>query len=129
MPKKGKKKSKVVEENSDLEIVPRVEIVYEDTRSMTGIEPKFKWGKIYHMLQDQKILDASLEDLPLFDNILRSGITKVSTQPELFPCSEVIRWVLSKANAKGVIIYNVEDKGFSSFTLAFIAKAYNFPVS
>ena len=44
MPKKGKKKSKVVEENSDLEIVPRVEIVYEDTRSMTGIEPKFKWG-------------------------------------------------------------------------------------
>ena len=81
------------------------------------------------MLQDQKILDASLEDLPLFDNILRSRITKVSTQPELFPCSEVIRWVLSKADAKGVIIYNVEDKGFSSFTPTFIAKAYNLLVS
>ena len=66
MPKKGKKKSKVVEENSDLEIAPRVEIVYEDTRYVTGTEPEFKWGKIYHMLQDQKIPDIGLEDIPLF---------------------------------------------------------------
>ena len=129
MPKKGKKKAKVVEEDLDLEIVPRVEIVSEDTRSMTGIEPEFKWGKIYHMLQDQKIPDASLEDLPLFDNILRSGIPKVSTWPELFFFSEVIGWVLSKADVKGMIMYNVEDKGFSSFTPTFIAKYYIFPTS
>ena len=129
MPKKGKKKAKVIEEDSDLEVMPRVEIVYEDTRSVMGNEPEFKWGKIYHMLQDRNIPDAGLEDLPLFENILRSRITKVSTRPELFPCSEVIGWVLSKADVKGMIMYNVEDKGFSSFTLAFIAKAYNFPVS
>ena len=91
-----------------------------------GTELEFKWGKIYHMLQDQKIPDAGLEDLTLFNNILRSGITKVSTRPELFPCSEVIGWILSKADAKGMIMYNVEDKGFSSFTPAFIAQAYNF---
>ena len=50
MPKKGKKKAKVVEEDLDLEIVPRVKIVSEDTRYVTGTEPEFKWGKIYHML-------------------------------------------------------------------------------
>ena len=81
------------------------------------------------MLQDQKITDARLEYLPLFGNILRSWITKVSTQPKLFPCSEVIGWVLSKDDAKGMIMYNVEDKGFASFTPAFIAKYYNLPVS
>ena len=44
MPKKGMKKAKVAEEESDLEIMPRVEIIYEDTRSVTGAEPEFKWG-------------------------------------------------------------------------------------
>ena len=81
------------------------------------------------MLQDQKVLDAGLEDQNLFNNILRSRITKVSTRPDLFPYSEVIGYILSKADAKGMIMYNVEDKGFSSFTATLIAKAYNFPTS
>ena len=57
MPKKGKKKSKVEDDVSDVEITPtlRVEIIYEDTKSATGAEPEFKWGQIYHMLQDQKV--------------------------------------------------------------------------
>ena len=37
MPNKGKKKAKVVEEDSDLEIMPRVEIIYEDTKYRTDI--------------------------------------------------------------------------------------------
>ena len=81
------------------------------------------------MLQDQKVPDAGLEDLTLFNNILRLGITKVSTRPDLFPCSEVIGWILSKVDAKGMIMYDIEDKGFSSFTPTFIAKAYGFPNS
>ena len=44
MPKKGKKKAKVAEEESDVEIMPRVEIIYEDTKFVTGAEPEFKWG-------------------------------------------------------------------------------------
>ena len=54
---------------------------------------------------------------------------KASRIPELFPFSEVIGWVLSKADAKGVIMYNVEDRGYASFTPAFKAKSYNFLVS
>ena len=45
MPKKGKKKAKVVEEDSDVEIMLRIEIIYEDTKSVTGAELEFKWGK------------------------------------------------------------------------------------
>ena len=79
MPKKGKKKDKVVEEDSGIEIMPRTKIIYEDTKSATGSKPKFKWGKIHHMLQDQKIPNVGLEDLPMFGKILRSRVTKVST--------------------------------------------------
>ena len=37
MPKKEKKKAKLDEEDADLEIMPRVEINYEDTKSRTDI--------------------------------------------------------------------------------------------
>ena len=65
----------------------------------------------------------------MFGNILRSGITKVSTRLELFPFSEVIGWVLFKADVKGMTMNNVEDKGFASLTPTFIAKYYNLPTS
>ena len=81
------------------------------------------------MLQDQKVPDAGLEDLTLFNNILRLGITKVSIIPEQFPFPEVIGWITSKADARGMIMYNVEDKGFASFTPMFIDKSYNLPSS
>ena len=79
MPNKGKNKSKVSEEDSDLEIMPRIEIIYEDTKYIIEVEPEFKWGQIYPMIKDQKVPDAGLEDTPLYENILRYGITKVST--------------------------------------------------
>ena len=44
MPKKGKKKDKVVEEDSGIEIMPRTKIIYEDTKSINGDEIEFKWG-------------------------------------------------------------------------------------
>ena len=128
MPKKGKKKAKFVKEESDLEIMPMVEIIYEDTKSVTEVESKIKWGQIYPMLQDRKVLDIGLEDLPLFGNILSSRITKVSTRPDLFPCTEVIGCIFPKDNARDMIMYNVEEKGFTSFTLAYLSQAYNLPV-
>ena len=131
MTKKGKKKAKIVDYDSYVEISPirRVEIIYEDTKSVTGAEPEFKWGQIYHMLVKKKVPEAGLEDLALYDNILRSRITKVPIRLEMFPCAKVIEWILSKVDATGMIMNNVEDKGFASFTPAFIEKAYILPPS
>ena len=39
MPKKGKKKAKTVEYDSDVEVLPRMEITYEDTKVVTRVEP------------------------------------------------------------------------------------------
>ena len=67
MTKKGKKKARIVEYDSDEEVVEvapvaRVEIVYEDTKEVTGVEPEFRWGQIYHMLVERKVPEAGLED-------------------------------------------------------------------
>ena len=57
MMKKGKKKAKIVDYDLDVEIspTPRVEIIYEDEKSVTRDGPKFKWGQIYHMLTEKKV--------------------------------------------------------------------------
>ena len=128
MPKKGgKKKAKVHEEDLDLEIFPMIEIIYEDTKEITGVEPEFKWGQIYHMIKDHTVPDVGLEDISLYENIRRSGITKVSTRPDIFPCAEVIGWILPQADARTMIMSNIEGKYFSSFTPTYIAKICNLP--
>ena len=75
MTKKGKKKPKIVEYDSDTEMaevapVTRVEIIYEDMKAITGVEPEFKWGLMFHMLVEKKVLEARLEDLAFYENIL-----------------------------------------------------------
>ena len=48
MDKRGvKKKEKTSEVNSNVEIISRIEIRFEDIESITGVSPEFKWGEIY----------------------------------------------------------------------------------
>ena len=128
MPKKGgKKKDKVIEEDSDLEVFPRKEIIYEGTKAVTGTEPEFKWGHMYHMIKDQKVSYAGLEYIPLDVNIIKSGIAKVSMHPELFPCAEVIGWIIPRADVGTMIISNNEGQAFASLTPSFTSKACKIP--
>ena len=90
MTKKGtKKKSKAGGEDSDVEIIlgTRTKTIFEDTKAITGIAPEFKKGELYQMIRDQDIPDAGLEEMVLYQNIRRSGITKASMRLKLFPCS------------------------------------------
>ena len=53
------------DEDPEIEIIMRVEVIYKDTKALTGIEPEYKWGEIYQMITNQSILDIGLEDLPI----------------------------------------------------------------
>ena len=89
MTKKGtKKRSKASEVDADLEIISgsRTQTRFVDTKEITGISPEFKWGELYQMIRDQKILDAGLEEMIIYQNIIRLGISKDAMHPKLFPC-------------------------------------------
>ena len=77
-----------------MEVFPKMEIIYEDTKAAIGVEPEFEWGHIYHMIKDQNVPDAGLEDISLYINIRNLGMTKVYMHHEIFPCAEVIIWIL-----------------------------------
>ena len=81
--KSTKKNSKASGSDSDVEIILGTgrETRFEDTKEITGISPKFKWGELYEMIRDQYIPDASLKEMVLYQNIKSLGITKASTHP------------------------------------------------
>ena len=90
MSKNHKKKAPVAEGEPDVEIITKVEYIYEDTRATTGVEPDYKWGEIYRMISNRDVPDAGFEELTIYANIKKSTMMKVATRPELFPCSKVI---------------------------------------
>ena len=44
MSKRKNKKALVVEGESEVEIITKVEYIYEDTKDTTGVELDYKWG-------------------------------------------------------------------------------------
>ena len=92
-----------------------------------GDEHEFLWGQIYHMIKHQNVLDEGLEDILLYVNIRKPGITNKAMSPDLFPCVEVIRWIIPQENSSTMIISNAEGKAFASFTPTYITKSCKLP--
>ena len=80
----------MIEEGQEVEYVIKTEYIYEDTQCVSGVELEYKWGEVYRLISCREVLDTGLEEESIYANIEKSSIMKVSTRPEMFPCSEVI---------------------------------------
>ena len=38
-------------DDPEVEIITKLEIIYEDTKYVTGVDPNFGWGQIYQMIK------------------------------------------------------------------------------
>ena len=90
MPKRQKKKGQVAEEEPEVEIITKVEFIYEDTKATTGVELDYKWGEIFRMISNQNVPNVGFEEKTIYTNIEKSALMKVASRPKLFSCSEVI---------------------------------------
>ena len=77
----------MAEGEPELEIITKVEFIYEDTRATIGVKPDYKWGEIFRMISNQNVPDVGFEELTIYSNIEKSSLMKVATRPELFPYS------------------------------------------
>ena len=127
MSKIQKKKAPVTEGELDVEIITKVEYIYEDTRSTTGVEPNYKWGEIYRMIANQNVPDAGFEELTIYANIDKSTLMKVATRPDLFSCSEVIGWILPRVDVTTMILENTAKQGYAAYSPAYVSMAYHLP--
>ena len=52
---------------------------------------------------------------------------KVATRPELFPCSELIGWILPRVDVTKMILENTKGQGYATYSPAYVAQAYKLP--
>ena len=107
MSKRQKKKAPVVEEEPEVEVVTKTEYIYEDTKCISGVEPEYQWGGIYRLITRREVPDTGLEEESIYANIERSSLMNIATRPELFPCSEVIDWILPREDVTTMILEDV----------------------
>ena len=98
MSKGQKKKAPIAEGDPEVEIITKVEYIYEDTRATTSVEPDYKWGEIYRLISNQEVPNTGFEELTIYANIEKYALMKLATRPELFPCSKVIGWIFPGAD-------------------------------
>ena len=111
----------------EVEIITKVEFIYEDTKATTGGELDYKWGEIYRMISNQNVPDAGFEELMIYANIEKSALMKVATRPELFPCSKVIGWILPRVDVMTMILENTAKQRYAAYSTAYISMAYHLP--
>ena len=117
----------MAEEELGVEVITKVEFIYEDTKTTTEVEPEYKWGEVYRMISNQSVPDAGFEDMHIYWNIERSSLMKVDTRLELFPCSKVIGWILPRADVTRMILENTKKQGYVAYNPAYVSMAYNLP--
>ena len=65
-------------------------------------------GDVYRLITQREVPDTGFEEETINANIERSTLMRVATRPELFPCSEMIGWILPKADVTTIILANVD---------------------
>ena len=51
----------------------------------------------------------------------------MATRPELFPCSEVIGWILPREDVMRMILANIEKQGEATYIPTYVSMAYHLP--
>ena len=103
----------------------KTEYIYGDTQCVSGVEPEYQWGDVYRLITRREVLDMGLEEELIYANIERSALMKVATRPERFPCSEVIGWILPRADVSTMILKDVNDQGYAVYSPSYVALAYH----
>ena len=127
MSKRKKKKAPVVEEEPKIEIVTRIEYTYEDTKCIVGVEPKYKWGEVYRLITHREVPDTGFEEETIYANIERSALMRVASRPGIFPCLEVIGWILPREDVTTMILANIDKHGYAAYSPGYVSLAYHLP--
>ena len=73
------------------------------------MEPEYKWREIYRLISHHEVPDTGFEEETIYANIERYSLMKIATRPEIFPCSEVIGWILPRADVTTMILVNTNN--------------------
>ena len=79
------------------------------------------------MIANQNVPDAGFEELNIYANIEKSALMKVATRPELFPCSEVMGWILLREDVTTMMLANTAKQGYAAYSPGYVSLEYHLP--
>ena len=79
------------------------------------------------MIANQNVPKASFEELTIYANTEKSTLMKVAMRPKLFPCSEVIGWIMHRTDVTTMILENTTKQGYAAYSPSYVSMAYHFP--
>ena len=79
------------------------------------------------MITRQEVPDIGFEKENIYANIERASLMKIAMRPKLFPCSEVIGWILPRADVTTMILENVDKQGYAAYSPGYVALDYHLP--
>ena len=79
------------------------------------------------MITRREVPDIGFEEKNIYVNIERYSLMKIAMRPELFPCSEVIGWILPREDVTTMILENVDKQAYAAYSLGYVAMAYHLP--
>ena len=79
------------------------------------------------MITRREVPDIGFKEENIYVNIERYSLMKIATRPEIFPCLEVIGWILPRADVTTMILENVDKQGYVAYSPRYVALAYHFP--
>ena len=68
-----------------------------------------------------------LEEESIYANIEKSSLMKITTRTELFPCSEVIKWILPREDVTTMILEDVNKQGYAAYSPGYVVLSYHLP--
>jgi hypothetical protein len=120
-----------VDPSGSSRLAREVEIVRAIYNNITRLIEKdgetLKWGEVYYMFKKSNfsIETKELDELQAFNNIRKSGIFKVVAHPMVFPCIDIISWILKNIDINNQYVCNAKKEPIASFRLEFLAKCYH----
>lgn len=94
-----RKGSKDTIESATGDVVKQVSMslpIYEDTKLFIDKELEIKWKDIKEIFSC--MFEENLEDSRVYVNIHKSGLYRVARRYPMFPCTNMIHWIVSHTN-------------------------------
>lgn len=96
--------------------------IFTDTACNINKTTRLSWYEIYEELAERDIPETQ-EDFQVYINIKRSRLHKVVAHPPVFPCAEIIEWVLQCTSTDdwmikghdGALIATIASTNISSY--------------
>jgi hypothetical protein len=106
-----------------------VKTCYGDTDSDAQASTSYQWGDIYTMFRDDKYPPTTRQaDQEVYRKRNRSEIHRVAARPAVFPCADIITWLIPNVDLEDRVIRTTDkQKAIASFQPSALYLYYKFP--